>query len=192
MLRPAVVRNAAKRLAATEAKVSLQAAQDKKARAIAEVWERIRQEKRKRERDMAEAQDASPPAKQWRAATGAETGPANEANAAQKKKSFQYFCPACEKAVTSQIRTGQVDHRRACGNTFSVRDGQVAEKSYAYVCPACKGKVASNVKTGKIDHRRICGNRFSVKDGVVQEKAYAYVCPACKGKVKSNVRTGHR
>ena len=105
-------------------------------------------------------------------------------------KSFQYVCPACHKSVRSSIRTGQVDHRRACGNRFQVWDAQVVAKGYVYICPACTGNVSSDVKTGQIDHRTVCGKQFSVKDGVVQEKAYVYICPACKGNVASDVKTG--
>ena len=63
-------------------------------------------------------------------------------------KSFHYVCPACHKSVRSSIRTGQVDHRRACGNRFQVWDAQVVAKGYVYICPACKGNVSSDVKTG--------------------------------------------
>ena len=115
---------------------------------------------------------------------------ADGAQAGEEGKSFQYVCPACQKSVRSSIRTGQVDHRRACGNRFQVWDAQVVAKGYVYICPACKGNVASDVKTGQINHRTVCGNQFSVKDGVVQEKAYVYICPACRGNVASDVKTG--
>ena len=75
---------------------------------------------------------------------------ANGAQAAREGKSFQYVCPACQKSVRSSIRTGQVDHRRACGNRFQVWDAQVVAKGYVYICPACKGNVASDVKTGSV------------------------------------------
>ena len=94
----------------------------------------------------------------------------------RKAKVSNMFVP-----LAKSLRTGQVDHRRACGNRFQVWDAQVVAKGYVYICPACKGNVASDVKTGKIDHRTVCGNQFSVKDGAVKEKAYVYICPACKG-----------
>ena len=107
---------------------------------------------------------------------------ANQAKAEKKGKSFQYVCPAWQKSVTSSIRTGQVDHRRACGNRFQVWDAQVVAKGYVYICPACKGNVASDVKTGQIDHRTVCGNKFSVQGGVVKEKAYVFTfVPLAKG-----------
>ena len=99
-----------------------------------------------------------------------------------KGKNFKYVCPHCKQPVSSTIRTGQVNHRRTCGNYFRVR--------YDYVCPACNGHVASNVATGQIDHRTVCGNQFSVQDGVVTEQGVVYRCPFCKGNVRSDVRTG--
>ena len=162
-------------------------------RPTADVWAAIVEQKGKREEDIAQMQEAPPHAKQRReddgtgrstdrqadmsckqqnnaSATETVTLLANEAKAARKGKSYQYVCPACQKSVRSSIRTGQVNHRRACGNRFQVWDAQVVAKPYVYICPACKGNVASDVKTGQIDHRTVCGNQFSVKDGVVKEK----------------------
>ena len=68
---------------------------------------------------------------------------------------FRYACPFCDVSVTSTVRTGQVDHRRACGKKFRVKDGHVAAKNLAYACPFCNGTVASNVRTGQIDHRTL-------------------------------------
>ena len=179
----------------------------------ADVWAASVERKRKREQDIVQMQEAPPHAKQRREDDGTERSTdrqaemsckqqnnasaaetvtllANEVKAARKGKSFQYVCHACQKSVRSSIRTGQVDHRRACGNRFQVWDAQVVAKGYVYVCPACKGNVASDVKTGQINHRTVCRNKFSVKDGVVKEKAYVYICPACKGNVASDVKTG--
>ena len=106
---------------------------------------------------------------------------------------FQYACPFCETSVTSSVRTGQIDHRHACGNRFRVKDGHVAAREFVYVCPFCEGTLASNVKTGEIDHRTVCGNRFYVKEGSVSAKAareFVYVCPFCEGTLASNVKTG--
>ena len=261
------ISKAVQRVTATQAKVARRAAEEKKARAIADVWAAIAERKRKREehspqrkeaeleakqrrqengtemtteglanvrgqqddsngrqravqattdvaaasverkrkteQDTAQMQEAPPNAKQRREDGGIEKGGDGEAEMSctqqskgsaremsREGKSFQYVCPACQKSVRSSIRTGQVDHRRACGNRFQVWDGQVVAKGYVYICPACKGNVASEVKTGQIDHRTVCGNKFSVRDGVVKEKGYVYICPACKGNVASDVKTG--
>ena len=270
------ISKAVQRVAATQAKVARTAAEEKKVRAIADVWEAIAERKRNREQESSQMKDAEPKAKHpkqenrtemstdgpedargqredsdgrqravrtttdvWAAsverkrktkdtaqmqevpphakqrredgeterstdrqaemsckqqskgsATETVTLLANGAQAGGEGKSFQYVCPACQKSVRSSIRTGQVDHRRACGNRFQVWDAQVVAKGYVYICPACKGNVVSDVKTGQINHRTVCGNQFSVKDGVVQEKAYVYICPACKGNVASDVKTG--
>ena len=155
----------------------------------ADVWAASVERKQKRDQDIAQLQEAPPHAKQRREDDGTERSTdrqaersckqqnngsatetvtllANEAKAEKKGKSFQYICPACQKSVTSSIRTGQVDHRRACGKRFQVWDAQVVAKEYVYICPACKGNVASDVKTGRIDHRTVCGNQFSVKEAL--------------------------
>ena len=88
-------------------------------------------------------------------------------HATQTRKPYQYVCPFCKACVSSTVRTGQVNHRRVCGNFFAVREGKVAMKGYAYCCPWCKATVSSNVKTERVDHRTVCGNKFRVKDGVV-------------------------
>ena len=116
--------------------------------------------------------------------------PTKAAEAMAKGKIFQYVRPHCKQPVNSTIRTGQVNHRRTCGNYFRVRDGRPCAKQYDYVCPACNGHVASNVATDQIDHRTVCGNQFSGQDGVVKEKGVVYRCPFCKGNVRSDVRTG--
>ena len=38
---------------------------------------------------------------------------------------FDYICPFCAAAVSSLVRSGQVNHRRHCGNRFRVKDGCV-------------------------------------------------------------------
>ena len=206
------ISKAVQRVAATQAKVAMRAAEEKKARAIADVWAAIAERKRNREQESPQTKEEGPEAKQRRQENGTEmtaeglsdvrgtqedsnrtekaTLPTKGARTTRERKSFQYVCPHCDQSVTSTIRTGQVNHRRTCGNRFRVKDGRVLAQAYDYVCPACNGHVTSNVATGQINHRTVCGNRFYVKDGVVQEKSLAYRCPFCNGNVKSNVRTG--
>ena len=206
------ISKAVQRVAATQAKVARRAAEEKKARAIADVWDAIAERKRNREQESPQRKEAEPKAKQRRQENGTEMtteGPAEvhrqqdnsngrqravrptkAAEAMAKGKIFQYVRPHCKQPVNSTIRTGQVNHRRTCGNYFRVRDGRPCAKQYDYVCPACNGHVASNVATDQIDHRTVCGNQFSVQDGVVKEKGVVYRCPFCKGNVRSDVRTG--
>eukprot|EP00438_Fugacium_kawagutii_P033265 Skav234611 [mRNA] locus=scaffold1110:370618:372077:- [translate_table: standard] len=61
---------------------------------------------------------AAPPAKQAR-------------ETKTEKEAYQYTCPFCDMSVLSRIRTGQVDHRRKCGNYFRVKDGHVVTKAKA-------------------------------------------------------------
>ena len=112
-----------------------------------------------------------------------------QANAARKgcadkpddPETFQYVCPFCQGAVTSTVRTGQVNHRSACGKLFRVREGCVDSKAFVYGCPFCGGKVISNVETGQINHRTVCGNQFYVQEGAVsgQTRQHPHNCPAC-------------
>ena len=82
------------------------------------------------------------------------------------RKLFKYTCPFCFKEVPSNVKTGDVDHRRTCGHRFSVQDGRIRE-TFEYKCPFCHGTVTSKIVTGQLDHRRTCGNRFYVIDGLV-------------------------
>ena len=186
------ISKAVQRVAATQAKVGRRAAEEKKARAIADVWDAIAERKRNREQESPpnEGRRAEGKTSQTRERnrndhrsacrctwqTGrqqrkAQGGAANEGRRSHGQRQyciFQYMCPHCNQPVSSTIRTGQVDHRRTCGNSFPVREGRPCAKPYDYVCPACNGHVASNVATGQIDHRTVCGNKFSVQDGVVK------------------------
>ena len=247
------ISKAVQRVAATQAKVTVKAAEEKKACAIADVWAAIAERKRKREqegatkeaepkatkctqddetempgadmgeasaeekrkRDMdnAETEDAERRAKKRKHGThearegqpdlqakekedpkpsDKTTVPAKEGKATQKRKLCEYKCPHCSESVTSTVRTGQVDHRRRCGNRFRVKDARVVDKAYVYMCPFCNGETGSNTRTGRIDHRSVCGNRFYVEEGRVSTvaKAYVYICPFCNGETSSNTRTG--
>ena len=97
------------------------AAEEKMARAIADVWDAIAERKRNREQESPQTKAAGPKAIHHRQENGPEMtteGPAemsckqqnnasatetvtllaNEAKAARKGKSFQYVCPACQKS----------------------------------------------------------------------------------------------
>jgi len=146
--------------------------------AIADVWAAIAERKRNRGQESPQTQitqEEGPKAKQRRQedgtgmttegraeARGRQKGsnrrrravqPKKAAKAMAKGKIFQYVCPHCNQWVSSTIRTGQVDHRRTCSNSFGAREGRPFAKAYDYMCPACNGHVASNVATGQIDHR---------------------------------------
>ena len=105
---------------------------------------------------------------------------------------FMYICPACNGQVESNIATGQVNHRKVCGNQFSVKDGVVLEKRFIYKCPFCTKNVTSNVRTGQINHGSGCNNRFYVKDGEIsrQRRCHAHYCPVCATVVWSSQSCG--
>ena len=152
------ISKAVQRVAATQAKVAVRAAEEKKkrvnARAIADVWAAIVERKR---RTGEPSNILKRRKKRRRQNTARRERPQQEdSNRTEKGKSFQYVCPHCDQSVTSTTRTGQVDLRGTCGHRFRVREGRLCAKAYDYVCPACNGHVASNVATGHIDHRRVC------------------------------------
>ena len=124
-----------------------------------------------------------------------------QANAARKgctekqddPETFRYVCPFCQGAVTSRVRTGEVDHRSACGKRFRVCEGCVVSTAFVYGCPFCGGNVRSKLKTGQMDHRTVCGNQFYVQDGAVDKKTrqHPHNCPAC-GTVVWSARSAGR
>ena len=103
-----------------------------------------------------------------------------------------YTCPFCEAAVSSIVRSGQVDHRRHCGNRFQVKDGCVVAKKMVYQCPFCDGKVSSNVMSGQINNRSVCGSQFYVKKGKVSDatRKHMHTCPRCQAAVWSATASG--
>ena len=105
---------------------------------------------------------------------------------------FHYTCPFCEAAVSSSVRSGQVNHRRHCGNRFQVKDGCVVTKKMVYQCPFCDGKVSSNVMSGQVDHRSVCGSQFYVKTGKVSDatRKHMHTCPRCQAAVWSASASG--
>ena len=105
---------------------------------------------------------------------------------------FHYTCPFCEAAVSSIVRSGQVDHRRHCGHRFQVQDGCVVAKKMVYQCPFCDGKVSSNVMSGRINHRSVCGSQFYVKQGKVSDatRKHMHTCPRCQAAVWSATASG--
>ena len=105
---------------------------------------------------------------------------------------FHYTCLFCEAAVSSIVRSGQVDHRRHCGNRFQVKDGCVLTKKMVYQCPFCDGKVSSNVMTGQVNHRSVCGSQFYVKTGKVSDATpkHMHTYPRCQAAVWSACVSG--
>ena len=187
----ATIVKAVARLAPRQAKVAEKAANEKKERIIAQVWEEIR-----RKRDMAVSEPpqgseakgrkctVTEDQKRKREEEGPQQATAAGIGLAEKQdgpEMFRYVCPFCQGVVTSRVRTGQVNHRRACGKLFRVRDGCVASKAFVYGCPFCGGNVVSNLKTGQMDHRTVCGNKFYVQEGAVsaETRQHPHKCPAC-------------
>ena len=105
---------------------------------------------------------------------------------------FDYICPFCAAAVSSLVRSGQVNHRRHCGNQFRVKDGCVVTQKMVYRCPFCDGTVQSNVTTGRIDHRSVCGSQFWVRTGKVTDatRRHPHTCPQCGTVVWSACTSG--
>jgi hypothetical protein len=63
---------------------------------------------------------------------------------------YQYTCPFCAISVASSVRTGQVDHRHACGHEFRVHAGSVSGRTHKHACPRCGTIVSSSQAAGRI------------------------------------------
>ena len=115
-----------------------------------------------------------------------------EKNKDKNNNTFDYTCPFCAAAVHSSVRSGQVNHRKHCGNQFRVKDGCVVAQKMVYRCPFCDGTVRSNVMTGRIDHRSVCGSQFWVKTGKVTDatRRHSHTCPQCRTVVWSARASG--
>ena len=203
------ISKAVQRVAATQAKVTVKAAEEKKARAIADVWAAIAERKRKREQDGT-TKEAEPKATKCRQddeteMPGAEMG---EASAEEKRKRDMDNAETEDaerrakkrKDGTHEAREGQPDlqakekedPKPSDKTTVPAKEGKATQKRKLceYKCPHCSESVTSTVRTGQVDHRCRCGNRFRVKDARVVDKAYVYMCPFCNGETVSNTRTG--
>ena len=81
-------------------------------------------------------------------ATTAQQNPPNNQETARRV--YQYTCPFCAISVASSIRTGQVDHRHACGHKFRVHAGSISGRTHKHACPRCGTIVASSQAAGRI------------------------------------------
>ena len=87
-----------------------------------------------------------------------------------QKKLFVYTCPFCKAAVNSQVRTGRVDRRRACGHQFRVHNGEVVQLRHEHVCPRCGTKIVSAKSSGRVrsQHHTPKGKACSQSEWVVR------------------------
>ena len=63
---------------------------------------------------------------------------------------YVYARPLCDRPCHSLTRTGQVHHRKQCGNFFRVADGVVAGRVHSHKCPKCGAVVQSSKACGSI------------------------------------------
>ena len=159
------------RVAATQAKVTVKAAEEKKARAIADVWAAIAERKRKREQDGT-TKEAEPKATKCRQddeteMPGAEMG---EASAEEKRKRDMDNAETEDaerrakkrKDGTHEAREGQPDlqakekedPKPSDKTTVPAKEGKATQKRKLceYKCPHCSESVTSTVRTGQVDH----------------------------------------
>ena len=69
---------------------------------------------------------------------------------ARQAKLHVYVCPHCKQNVQSDVVTGRVVHRFACGNRFQVRAGVVFQQTHPHACPHCETTVYSAQPSGRI------------------------------------------
>ena len=118
------------------------------------------------------------------------TLPANARHAKQRGQSFEYVCPACHQSVISSIRTGQVDHRRTCGNQFQVNNGVVAKKSVVLHMSILQGACEQQCEDRENQPSGCLWQRIFRTGWHCRKERFVYQCPFCNGPVNSNVKTG--
>ena len=146
------IRKAVRRVAATQARVAMTAAEEKKARVIADVKAAIAERKRNREEEIGQTKDALPPAKQCRQDSGTER---NTDGHAEMSCTQQDAASATEK-VTRSANAAKVarkgKNRRVCGKQFYVKDCIVSKdtRCHPHTCPVCATVVWSAHASGRI------------------------------------------
>ena len=174
------------RVAATQAKVAVRAAQEKKARAIADVWAAIATRKRSREQDCGETKEAEPRATQHRQDDGTEMtteGPADvrgkqekvvrpangwAATAERKRKNEQESTQAQEAPPRAKQR--KEDH--GTERTLDT-DAEMSCRQQKNACATEKVTLVANEA-----------------NATRKSQSFEYVCPACQKCVRSSIRTG--
>ena len=120
--------------------------------------------------------DVSPPTPNTpnKKATKPPLAPPSEAPRGKQSKTqerlFVYTCPFCKAAINSQVRTGRVDHRSACGHRFRVHNAQVVHMRHEHVCPCCGTKIVSAKASGRVQsqHRTPTGKACPQSEWVVR------------------------
>ena len=129
----------------------------RRAEVLRETWEAIAQKRNAQQLQPSKLPTAphtmkhdSMPRAEYHAprATTAQQNPPNNQETARRV--YQYTCPFCAISVASSIRTGQVDHRHACGHKFRVHAGSISGRTHKHACPRCGTIVASSQAAGRI------------------------------------------
>ena len=175
------------------------AANDKKERIIAEVWEEIR---RKRDMALSEPPRESKAKRMKCNVTAVLSEQSVDPTVVLKRKEAEV-----EAGTHDQQDLPRAEVPRECGKreayqkrkrendgpqqANAARKGSAEKQAdpelFRYVCPFCHREVTSRVWTGPVDHRTACGMQFRVRDGcVASKKAFVYCCPFCEGNVVSN------
>ena len=179
------------------------AANDKKERIIAEVWEEIR---RKRDMALSEPPTESKAKRMKCNVTAVPSQQSVDPPVGSKSREAQVEAGSHDQQelpraqVLPESGKREADQKRKRDNdgtqqANAARKGSAEKQAdlelFRYVCPFCHGVVTSTVRTGPVNHRTACGKQFRVRDGrVASKKAFVYGCPFCGGIVVSNVKTG--
>ena len=70
-----------------------------------------------------------------------------------QEKLFVYTCPFCNGAVKSQVYSGKIEHRNACGHQFRVQNGQAVRVQHEHVCPRCGTTIVSSKASGRVQSK---------------------------------------
>ena len=87
-----------------------------------------------------------------------------------QEKLFVYTCPFCNGAVKSQVYSGKIEHRNACGHQFRVQNGQAVRVQHEHVCPRCGTTIVSSKASGRVQskHRTPKGKACPQSEWVVR------------------------
>ena len=92
-------------------------------------------------------------------------------------KKMVYQCPFCDGKVSSNVMTGQVNHRSVCGSRFYVKTGKVSDatRKHMHICPRCQAAVWSACASGRIrvQHNTPAGRPCTQKSWMSEEKKEA-------------------
>ena len=180
------ISKAVQRVAATQAKVAVRAAQEKKARAIADVWAAIATRKRSREQDCGETKEAEPRATQHRQDDGTEM--TTEGPADVRGKQEKVVRPANGWAATAE-RKRKKEQESTQAQEAPPRAKQRKEDHGTERTPDTEAEMSCRQQKNACATEKVT-LVANEANATRKSQSFEYVCPACQKCVRSSIRTG--